>query len=85
MTGEDILRMAREDVSHIWAAEWCDCIYEAGFTVISLHATACGAYRAMRAKLLPAWDEDRARRFRRKGDRTLDSQRWRIKKYEVLP
>lgn len=70
-------------MNHVWAAEWCDCIYEADFTTLSIHATAVGAYRAMRAKLLPEWEKDRV--LYRKGDKPLDSKAWRIKKYEVLP
>lgn len=74
-------------MAEVWVAEWCDCVYESGFSILSVHATAIGAYRAMRKKLLPEWDEDRDLRLRfgafRRGDKTLGSKSWRIKKYEV--
>jgi hypothetical protein len=38
---------------NVYAFEWCDCVYESAFSVVSIHASKLGAYRAMKAKL---WD-----------------------------
>lgn len=75
-------------MSHVWAAEWCDCIHESGYETISLHSTAEGAYRAMRAVLLERWAWEasiffNSRRSRVFGQKPLRYSRWRVKKHEV--
>lgn len=71
----------------IHAFEWCDCIYESGFSVVSLHASKEGAYRAMKAYIFQAWEDELSLlskiRHIRGGARLLSTQAWRIKTYEV--
>ena len=38
----------------VYAAEWCDCVHESAFGIVSLHKTKRGAYLAMRHKL---WEQ----------------------------
>lgn len=77
-------------MKHVWAAEWCDCIYESGYETISLHAGASGAYRAMRSVLLERWEWEasiffNSRSARVRGDRPLRTSRWRVRRIEVMP
>lgn len=73
-------------MSDVHAFEWCDCIYESGFSVVSLHATKEGAYRSMKAYVFKAWEDERMlmRLIRiSRGARLLSTKAWRIKTYEV--
>lgn len=71
----------------VWAFEWCDCVYESGYSVVSLHASCEGAYRAMRAQLLAEWTERRESDIRYGKNRygILTSQAWRVRCVEVIP
>lgn len=71
-------------MTHVWAFEWCNCVYESAFRVESLHLTAVGAYRAMKAKLLVEWDNDRNDQLVYGMPSSLTSQAWGIRKIEVL-
>jgi hypothetical protein len=44
-------------MKYVYAFQWCDCVYESGFTTISLHETYAGAYKAMRKEILKEWEE----------------------------
>jgi hypothetical protein len=74
-------------VKKVYAFEWCDCIYESAFGVVSLHSTKTGAYKAMRARLMDEAEEDRGDRILHgfakgwKGSRFKD---WRVREIEVL-
>ena len=51
----------------VYAFEWCDCVYESAFGVVSLHDTKKGAYVAMRKRKLR--EAARERDMQRKGYR----------------
>jgi hypothetical protein len=78
----------------VYAVEWCYCIYESGFSAISLHTTLKGAYSAMRKLLLEKWEEESKRsihgqkldafdRQMLKRFQPLENERWRCKAIEV--
>lgn len=43
----------------VYAAMWCDCVYESGYTPISLHKTKRGAFKALLKYRYDLWAEDR--------------------------
>lgn len=49
----------RLDMSNVFAFEWCICIFESGFSLVSLHDTKRGALRAMIAAANLRWQEGR--------------------------
>lgn len=68
-------------MSEVWIAEWCPCIYESGYQVISVHSSAKGAYKAMKTKLIERHNEMRANPFLKGGK--LDES-CRARKYKVV-
>ena len=46
-------------MSKIFAFEWCGCIYESGFSLVTLHDTKRGALKAMIATANRRWQEGR--------------------------
>ena len=78
-----------DPVTYIFAAEWCDCIHESGFALLSMHSTKQGAYRALRQQILSAWNgwnnETPDRTFPDKGPKSfrLNSNRRRRKDHRV--
>jgi hypothetical protein len=43
----------------VYAFEWCDLIYESGFSIVSLHMTKRGAFKAMTRFANAKWYEER--------------------------
>lgn len=70
----------------IYAFEWNDCIYESGFSIVSLHTTKKGAFKAMTACVNQRWQDARdmdlmwGSTF---GYSPLRLNRWRINEYVV--
>lgn len=67
----------------IFAFEYCWCRFESGFSVMTLHTTKLGAYRAMMKHKNECWyteREDRYSNVEEIGWREL----WRIKEYIVI-
>jgi hypothetical protein len=46
-------------MSNVFAFEWCDCIFESGFSLESLHDTKIGALKTMIATANLRWQEGR--------------------------
>lgn len=68
----------------VYAFEWCDCVYESGFSIESLHQTKAGAYRAMRKALVERWIESRGGRgVVAPLDEPLYSSAWRVREIEI--
>ena len=68
---------------NVYAFEWCDCIFESGFRVKSLHASKRWAFKAMTAEANRKWQDDRDMMGR--GWTPLEHEAWRIRTIEVLP
>lgn len=73
-------------MSEVHAAEYCSCVYESDFCVLSLHLTKAGAYKAMRKHLIAThanasngWNGQHRRNY----FSACSHERWRIKTYEV--
>lgn len=75
--------------SSVFAFEWCSCVYESGFSIISLHATKQGALRAMVREANLRWQagRDNDLRFGRLSSRMdpLCHEAWRVREIPVLP
>lgn len=72
----------------VYAFEWCDCIYESAFRVVSLHTTKRGAFKAMTAEANRRCMEETAPSpysKKMRGWPPLRSERWQIKTIEVKP
>ena len=70
----------------VYAFEWCDCVFESGYSIQSLHATKAGAYKAMKRTLFERWNESRwgcSGRFK-PNDTPLIYESWRVRTIEVL-
>lgn len=69
----------------VYAFKWCDCVYESGSSVVSLHTTKKGAFKAMTAYANKRWQEERDSdlRYGYSSDIPLVHQRWCIAEYEV--
>lgn len=77
-------------MSEVFAFEWCDCIFESGFAVVSLHRTKRSAVSAMTAEANARWHTGRNDQaiYNCEGKRRYDPlvyQAWRVRKVEVLP
>ena len=88
----EYIRAVREAVnvvhSEVYAFEWCGCVYESGFSVVSLHKTKAGAWKALRIELAQRWQQNRDRERHyggRKGVKYLAHEAWRVQKQDVLP
>ena len=67
----------------IFAFEYCHCVYESGFSIVSLHFTKKSAYKAMIKHKNELWYADR---FYNDWQDAADigmMERWKIKTYEV--
>lgn len=65
----------------VFAVEWCDCIHESAFAVVSLHTTKRAAFKAMVKRANALWYEERhlsALFGRDPRCRPLMFQAWRV-------
>lgn len=60
----------------VYAAEFSSYFYTHGFTILSLHTTKAGAYRAVRASKLAEWEHSL-------GRVDWEDMEWRITPMEV--
>ena len=73
----------------IYKVMYCSCIYESGYTTVSLHRTKLGAYKSMRKEILDEWDSylevihNFKDQFKYKLDHPLEYQRWAIEEVIV--
>ena len=82
----------------VFAAMKCECVYESGFEVLSLHTSKVAAYKACRDWWVARWNEwnhdqsgdgihdgysSKKRRLRH--DTATHSKRWRVAAMPVLP
>lgn len=80
-------KIGGDGMKEVYAAEYCDCIYESGFGVISLHQTKAGAYKAMREHLMgchlteSTWINGQ---YRRNYYSACSIQRWKVTTYKVM-
>jgi hypothetical protein len=73
-------------MSEVHAAEYCSCIYESGFSILSLHSTKAGAYKAMRKHLVATHAENSTGwngQHKRNYYRPCMYKAWRVKTYGV--
>ena len=79
------VRLERRVSRCVFAFEWCSCIFESGFSVVSLHTTKRGAFRAMTEAANTKWYEHRDQILRSGKPRFLglDSEAWRVRSIEV--
>lgn len=70
-------------MNKVFAFEWCGCIFESGFSVVSLHTTKRTAFKAMVAFVNTEWLDMRAVLGR--GFDPLAHSAWRVRTLEVLP
>ena len=70
----------------VYAFEWCGCIFESGFSTVSLHTTKRGAFQAMTRAANERWQEARnnVMMFRKGGYNPLEYEAWRVVTIEVL-
>jgi hypothetical protein len=66
----------------VFAYEYCSCVYESGYSIVSLHQTKAGAYKAMRKHKLRIWEHETELGSR--PEEIFFLEMFRIKKYEVL-
>ena len=82
----------------VYAAMKCECVYESGFEVLSLHTTKAGAYRVCREWWLKewnGWNDDvkgsgyhgvmSPKECRRNPNTVTGSKRWTVKACPVIP
>lgn len=82
----------------VYAAMKCECVYESGFEVISLHTTKAAAYKVCREWWVAEWvdwnDDVRGSGYhggmspkecRRRPDTATRNKRWAVKAMQVLP
>ena len=83
----------------VYAFEWCHCIYESGFVVISLHHTMKGAVKA-RSTELKRREKEYSHQWRFHGgrkdriehyadgrtylDKPFTNEKWRIRSIEIM-
>lgn len=70
-------------LKRVYAAEYCSCVYESGFEVISLHSTISGAYKAMKEHKLDEYYSCLRNPYLGKGYKVTDYQRWRFRILKV--
>lgn len=75
-------------LAEVFAFEWCDCLWESGFSVVSLHATKADAFRAMTTEAnreAQKMRDDLLRYGNERGRKLMDSQAWRVRRYPITP
>lgn len=75
--------MDRSEMNFVYEFTYCWCIYESGFTTVSIHRTAAGAYWAMRNFRMDMFNKWRNKPGKQEYLDTVH-QAWRIRKREVL-
>ena len=75
-------------MSNVFAFEWCDCIFESGFSLVSLHDTKRGALKAMLATANRRWQGGRNDQLMYGGcgkERfdPLEHKAWRVRAIEL--
>lgn len=74
-------------VSYVFAFEWCPCIYESAFGLVSLHTTKRGAFKEMILTANKRWHEDRWRHlsggYGKPRPKGCDHEAWRVIRIEV--
>ena len=79
------------ELSKAWAFMYNGCIYESGPSVMSLHWTKAGAYRAMNRYLFDEWEKHNhgwgRKRYSGRGTKVLDRRLewWGIKEFPIHP
>ncbi len=78
-------RLVLRFFSHFWVAEYCYCIYESTFSIISLHLSPQGAYWAMKGHMIQEYESEFERRIRYgkkllRGEKYCRFQAWQIRK-----
>jgi len=71
--------------TEVFAFEWCGCVYESAFSVVSLHSTRKGAFKAMTLEANRRWRDERNRNlmYGKGGHSPLCHERWRVRGIEV--
>lgn len=82
----------------VFAAMKCECVYESGLEVISLHTTKAAAYRVCREWWVNEWNDwnhwvkfsgqhgmTSPKECRRRPHTSTGSKRWTVKAMQVLP
>jgi hypothetical protein len=77
-----------DDTRNVFAFEWCGCIFESGFSLVSLHGTKRGALKAMVATANLRWQEARRRQMMyggcgKKRFDPLQNEAWRVRVIEL--
>jgi hypothetical protein len=78
-------------LSKTYAFMYNGCIYESGPSVMSLHWTKAGAYRAMNRYLFDEWEKHNhgwgRKRYSGRGTKVLDRrfEWWGIKEFPIQP
>lgn len=68
---------------------YCSCIFESGYSTVSLHRTKKGAYKAMRKHIMDEWykNTEIVHNFKGQSQYRLDSplqyQSWTVEEMEV--
>lgn len=75
-------------MTEVFAFEWCSCIYESGYSTVSLHSTKRGAVKAMVAETNDRWQERRNEQLvygcgRKPRYDPLMHEAWRVAAIEV--
>ena len=73
----------------VYSFDYCSCIYESSFAVVSLHTTKAGAYKAMRNDILNqymSWYDLRIKygKFGRGLDKFGCNESWCVSTHNVL-
>lgn len=72
----------------VFAFEWCDCIYESGYCIQSLHTTRKGALKAMMLESNARWLAGRQLDLEFGDGQDSDPlkyQRWRVRPIPLQP
>ena len=67
----------------VYAFEYADCKWESGFSVVSMHQTLKGAYKAMKMDQNAQYVESLIHHKYGTRHNPLEYSLWRVKQYEV--
>lgn len=73
----------------VYSFDYCSCIYESSFALVSLHTTKAGAYKAMKKELLNQymlWYNLRIKygKYGKGLDKFGDNEAWCITTHNIL-
>lgn len=76
------------DINELFSFEWCHCVHESGFSLVSLHKTKRGAVKSMIKTANARWQEMRDFQlshgcFSRQRPDPLAYESWRVRALEV--